>query len=73
MIKLKIIQHGPDSFEVQPVPAVGACIVGRGTSIIEAIGSYFHHAQEELGIEFVLDKSAVEAEMARREDELAKR
>lgn len=51
----------------------GSPTVGRGRTMLEAIGSYFHNHQTELGIEFEVDSTALAAEMRRRSRELNKR
>ena len=71
-MKIKILFHD-GMYEVQPVPAVGACKVGRGRTMMAALGSYFHNMQRELNIEIEVDESAQHLEMARRRRELALR
>jgi len=66
-------QSNLDSFEVDDLSRPGSPAVGRGRTMIIAIGDYFHRNQTELGISFEVDPSALPAEMRRRQRELAKR
>lgn len=75
-LRLKISKPPEEcgKFLVEPVPQPpGTYPVGRGDSIIEAIGSYFHNNQTYLGISFDVDATAWPAEVRRRARELAKR
>jgi hypothetical protein len=71
-MKLTIIKHD-DSFEVDDKSAPGMPPVGRGRTMLEAIGSWLHNNQERMGIEFELEGSVVQTEERRRQRELSKR
>lgn len=45
--------------------------MGRGASIMEAIGNWLHNNRTLVGVEFEVDPSAVPYEMERRRLELA--
>lgn len=60
-------------FVVDESDAPGSPPVGRGRTIMEAIGNYFHNNQSKLCISFVVEQQAVPAEMRRRNRELKKR
>jgi hypothetical protein len=51
----------------------GSPPVGRGRTIREAIGDYFHSNQRALNIEFEVHGTALAAEMRRRSRELSRR
>lgn len=72
-MKIVIRKHNPKSFEADPVDRPGACAVGRGRSIVEALGNFLLAYQEELGITIEIDESAKKSELNRRARELAKR
>ena len=71
-LKLTISKEG-DGFLVCDRSKCGSPPVGRGKTMMEAIGSFFHHNQYNLGIEFDVGESAQSAETARRRRELARR
>jgi len=60
-------------FEVDDLSRPGTPAVGRGRTMKEAIGDYFHANQLELGIKFDVEESARSAEKRRRSRELNKR
>lgn len=72
-MKLVIRSHGPESIEVDPIERPGACAVGRGKTIEEALGNFLICYQKELGLEITVDKTAKKAEKKRRADALAQR
>lgn len=74
-LKLKISkpEYNLDSFLVEEVGRTGSPSVGRGRTMIQAIGDYFHVNQTDLGIVFEVDPSAQPAEMRRRSRELSRR
>jgi hypothetical protein len=71
-MKLTIAKEG-SHFVVQDKSKSGSPPVGRGRTMLEALGSFFHANQRELHIEFEVDASAQPAEERRRRRELAKR
>lgn len=71
-MKLRISKE-EDHFLVDDPTIPGSPPVGRGRTMLEAIGSYFHNNQNNLGLSFDVDESAWPAELARRNRELAKR
>ena len=71
-MKLRITKDG-NLFEVDDQSQPGSPTVGRGRTMKEAIGDYFHGNQIELKIEFEVDESARPAEMRRRRRELSRR
>lgn len=74
-LKLKISKplSNLDSFLVEDLSQPGCPPVGRGRTMIQAIGDFFHRNQLTLGITFDVDPSALPAEMRRRERELQTR
>ncbi len=72
-MKIKVFHNGPHQFEVQPVPAVGMCLVGRGRTMNDAFGAFLIAYQEQFGIEIEIDESAIGAEYGRRSRLMAKR
>jgi hypothetical protein len=72
-MKIVIRSHGKNSIEVDPVEKPGACAVGRGKTIEEALGNFLICYQKELGLEITVDESAQKAENKRRRDALAQR
>ena len=60
-------------FIVDDLSRAGSPAMGRGRTMKEAIGDYFHANQTELGIGFVVEGSAIAAESLRRLRELGKR
>lgn len=72
LMRLKLSkEHG--QFVVDAPFGSGSPAVGRGRTIREAIGDFFHVNQTELDISFIVDESARPAEMRRRSRELSKR
>jgi len=71
-MKLRISKE-EDHFLVDDPTIPGSPPVGRGKTILEAIGSYFHNNQTNLGLSFDLHESAYLAESNQRKRELAKR
>ncbi len=71
-MKLRISKE-KDHFLVDDPTIPGSPPVGRGRTMLEAIGSYFHHNQVSLGLSFDVDESAHLSELSRRKRELAKR
>ncbi len=71
-MKLTISKEGA-LFVVDDKSRTGSQPVGRGKTMIEAIGSFFHNNQSQLDIEFEVEPSAERAEMTRRRRELAYR
>lgn len=69
---LTITKDG-EIFTVDNKKMPGSPGVGRGASMLEAIGSYFHVNQTNLNISFVVDPSAQLVEEQRRVTELKKR
>lgn len=51
----------------------GSPRVGRGRTMLEAIGSWLHNNQDFMDVEFELEGSVQETEQRRRQRELAKR
>ncbi len=68
-----IIKKFDYGFEVQPVPCIGSPYVGRGKTMMEALGQYLHLMQTEWDIFIDVDESAWPDELKRRKEELAKR
>lgn len=64
-------KHG--RFEVDAKALPGMAPIGRGRTMMEALGSFLHNARDVLGVEIDVDESAVRTEMRRRQRELAKR
>jgi hypothetical protein len=71
-VRLSISKVGK-LFLVDDTSRCGSPPCGRGRTMFEAIGNYFHSNQRDLAIEFVVEKSARPAETRRRRRELAKR
>jgi hypothetical protein len=69
---LTISKEG-EGFVVDNKAMSGAPCVGRGKSMVKAIGDYFINNQTLLGYYFDVDPSAQKAEDKRRKKELAKR
>jgi len=67
------ISKAGSHFVVDNTSRSGSPAVGRGRTIKEAIGDYFHANQLQLGIAFDVDISARGAEQRRRSRELSKR
>jgi len=70
--RLRISTEG-DQFMVDDPSLTGSPPVGRGKTMIEAIGSFVHNNQDRFGFVFDVDPSAEHAEEERRERELARR
>lgn len=71
-MKLTLAKEGR-FFVVDDFSRNGAPLVGRGRTVREAIGAFFHSNQTHLGIQFEVDLTAKAAEMRRRKRELRKR
>jgi len=71
-MKLRLSKEGT-RFVVDDPAAPGTPTVGRGRTMLEAIGSYFHNHQSELGLSFEVDETALPAETRRRSRELSRR
>lgn len=72
MIKLRISREG-DHFLVDDPSLCGTPPVGRGQTMMEAIGEWVHYNRDRIGVDFVVDKSAESAERERRRRALAQR
>jgi len=72
-MKIVLKKNGPKSYEVDPVELCGSPSVGRGQTMLEALGNFLICYQKELGLDIVVDGSAQAAEKERRRRELAKR
>lgn len=68
-----VIKAEGERFVVDPVDKSGSPAVGRGASMVEALGDFVICYQTELGLDIVVDESAQAAENQRREDALAQR
>ena len=73
MITLTISKPSKQMFEVDDNSIPGSPPVGRGRTMKEAIGDWFHNNQSRVDVKYVLHSSAEEAEKRRRRRELAKR
>jgi len=62
-----------DHFLVDDKSVSGSPPVGRGRTMMEAIGQWFHYNRERVNVDFELDPSAQQAEDRRRKRELSKR
>lgn len=71
-MKLRISKE-EDHFLVVDPTIPGSPPVGRGRTMIEAIGYWFHRNQDRIGLEFEVTESAMPTELRRRRRELAKR
>jgi hypothetical protein len=71
-MKLRISKED-GRFMVNDPELPGSPYVGRGRTMLEAIGGFFHAHQTRLGIDFEVDDTAVPAEMRRRRRELRRR
>lgn len=72
-MKIVIRERSKGSLEVDPVELPGACAVGRGKTIEEALGNFLICYQKKLGLDIIVDESAQKAEKKRRKDALAQR
>lgn len=70
--KLTISKDG-EVFLVEDKTIPGSPPVGRGETMMEAIGSWFHRNQNDIGLEFEVDDSAWADEQARRRHEISSR
>ena len=68
-----VIKAEGERFVVDPVDKSGSPAVGRGASMVEALGDFVICYQTELGLDIVVDESAQAAENQRRADALAQR
>lgn len=71
-MRVKISKAGKH-FIVDPMDLPGSPAVGRGRTMMEALGSFFHHHQDRFEVEFVVDSTAQAAETNRRRRELKMR
>jgi hypothetical protein len=71
-MKLMVRQQN-GRFEVDPVNLTGSPKVGRGATLLEALGDFLILYQGELGLVLDVDASAQAAEQQRREQALAER
>jgi hypothetical protein len=71
-MKLTIRKEG-SQFVVDNKAFAGAPRLGRGRTMLEAIGSWLHNNQDFMDVEFELEGSVLETEQRRRQRELAKR
>lgn len=67
------ISKDDGKFMVNDESLPGSPYVGRGRTMMEAIGRFFHAHQTRLKIEFEVDDSAQSTEMRRRRRELKNR
>jgi hypothetical protein len=67
------ISKANGQFMVDDTSRPGSPAVGRGRTMKEAIGDYFHANQAEFGIAFDVDASAQNAELRRRNRETGRR
>ena len=72
-MKLKISKENKNTFLVENPALSGSPYVGRGRTMVEAIGNYFIVYQKEFGVEFELTDEVQKTENNRRRSELAKR
>lgn len=70
ILVIRLDDHG---FVVEPKPVIGSPPVGRGKTMLSALGDWLHHNRNAVGVVLEIDSTAVEAEAARRKRELAKR
>ena len=66
-------EEGYLTFLVEDPTQTGTPPVGRGNTMMSAVGCFFHTNQSRLGISFEVAESAKPAEMRRRKRELARR
>lgn len=71
-MRLTISKEG-DHFLVDDRTKTGSPPVGRGRTMMEAVGCWLHHNRGEVGIEFDVDPSAMPTEHRRRAREMRKR
>lgn len=72
-LKISVESENPTVFLVDDPKRAGSPPVGRGATMLEAMGSWLHRNQSELGLSFEVDETAWPYELKRREEELAKR
>ena len=76
-MKLHIADTGSKGkfrFVVDDLSSSGLPYVGRGRTVMEALGNFLHNNQRHLGItEITLDESSQKTELARRKRELSLR
>lgn len=71
---IKILRENSRTIMVRPDPEPpGLYPVGRGDTIIEALGNFLIQYQKELNLTIEVDSSAVPDEMARRTEALKRR
>lgn len=71
-MKILIRQRG-DRFEADPVNLPGSPAVGKGATIVEALGDFLISYQQDLGLEIEVDETAKAAEQQRRSEALSQR
>jgi hypothetical protein len=71
-MRVQVSKQG-DTFVVDPVDLSGSPKIGRGTTLVEALGNFLIAYQKELGLEFEIDPTAQAAEDQRRMDALNQR
>jgi hypothetical protein len=72
-MKLTISKEDVGNFLVDDKSKGGSPPVGRGRTMLEAIGSYFSNNQHNLNISFDVEGDAIKTEERRRQRELRKR
>jgi hypothetical protein len=70
---LLTIDREENHFVVDDKSVPGSPPVGRGDTMMEAIGNYFHHNRDRFDLDFIVTKEALPYEMERRKQELGKR
>lgn len=70
-MKIKISKY--NQFEVDPVDLPGSPKIGRGRTMLEALGSFLICYQDALNLTIEVDETAKPAEKRRRRRELSKR
>lgn len=68
-----LIRRRGNQFEADPVDLPGSPPVGRGATIIEALGNFLISYQHDLGLEIEVDETAKAAEQQRRSESLSDR
>lgn len=71
-MKIAISKEG-DDFVVDPIDIPGSPRVGRGKTMMEALGAFFHAHQKTFDVTFEVDPSAQQAEDTRRRLALVQR
>jgi hypothetical protein len=68
-----VISKWSSCYTVDPVDMPGSPMVGRGDTMDEAIAAFVRCYQHDLGLDIVVDETAMPTELERRRRELAKR